>query len=98
MSYKILYIVKGNPKIRLISSIITHLAKRAEGSLADLSGANSAVAMLGLELLEFLEALCAIDNGNYLREGERKSMRDKTQTRYYGTRLGYTTTLCSTLH
>lgn len=83
MSYKILYIVMGDQKIRLISSIIiTHLAKRAEGSLADLSGANSAAAMLGLELLEILEALCAMDSGYYFREGERKPMRDETQTRY----------------
>mmetsp|Transcript_17031 Transcript_17031/g.48914 ORF Transcript_17031/g.48914 Transcript_17031/m.48914 type:complete len:630 (-) Transcript_17031:33-1922(-) len=33
------------------------LAKRAEGSLTDLAGPNSAVAMLGLVLLEILEAL-----------------------------------------
>ena len=36
----------------------TYLAKRAEGSLADLAGTNTAVAMLGLVLLEFLKAVC----------------------------------------
>lgn len=40
------------------SNSCTHLAKRAEGSLTDLAGANTAVAMLGLVPLEFFEAVC----------------------------------------